>query len=312
MEVVRAEVMGLCFGVRDALRVIERVDRPDEVTIHGELVHNEVVLIDLENRGFRRTEESDRLGLPETPRVLITAHGISNQERARLQAAGRTLIDTTCPLVSRAHEAAVGLSREGYHVLLIGRRGHVEVIGIIEDLASHDVVERSEEVTVYPFPRLGVVCQTTTPQSLAEEVHAAIVARNPTAEVRFVDTVCRPTKDHQKALEELLDRVEAVVVVGGKNSNNTRALTERCRARGRRAWQVSGPSEVDPRWFDGMTRVGLTAGTSTLDSTVDDVERAILEATDGPASVIAKETCASGPRILESVGPGSPRGGGRA
>ncbi|MGE3821283.1 MAG: 4-hydroxy-3-methylbut-2-enyl diphosphate reductase, partial [Isosphaeraceae bacterium] len=221
MEVLRAEVMGLCFGVRDALRIIDRVERPTEVTIHGELVHNEVVLIDLENRGFGRTEEANRQGVPETSQVLITAHGISDRERERLRNAGRTLIDTTCPLVTRAHEAAVGLSREGYHVLLIGRRGHVEVLGIVEDLASYSLIETSADVTTYPHPRLGIVCQTTTSEALVAEIRARIAERNPSAEIRFIDTVCRPTKDHQRALEELLDRVEAVVVVGGKNSNNT-------------------------------------------------------------------------------------------
>ena len=113
MKVLTAEVLGMCFGVRDALNILAEVQRPGEVTVHGELVHNEQVLEQLHARGFRMTREEARRPLPVTPRVMITAHGVSDVERARLEAAGKTLIDTTCPLVSRVHKAAQGL-REDY------------------------------------------------------------------------------------------------------------------------------------------------------------------------------------------------------
>src|SRR5262249_59809540 len=106
--------------------------------------------------------------------VLITAHAISNRERARLENAGKTLLDTTCPLVARAHDAAQRLQREGYHVLVIGRRGHVEVQGIIEDLESFDVIQGPEEVRAYPFDRLGIMCQTTTPVPMVQAVRDAV------------------------------------------------------------------------------------------------------------------------------------------
>src|SRR3954454_19447678 len=119
MRGIRAEVLGLCFGVRDALAIMKRVDRPEEVTIHGELVHNPIVLHQLERRGFRTSDEANREVRAETPVVLITAHGVSDAERLRLEQAGKRLIDTTCPLVVRAHRAAITLRDEGYHVLLI-------------------------------------------------------------------------------------------------------------------------------------------------------------------------------------------------
>jgi 4-hydroxy-3-methylbut-2-enyl diphosphate reductase len=103
MKIIKADVLGMCFGVRDALAIIEDVERPDAVTIHGELVHNEKILDDLSERGFRMIGESQRRPLPVTQTVLITAHGISDKERARLKDAGKELIDTTCPLVTRAH-----------------------------------------------------------------------------------------------------------------------------------------------------------------------------------------------------------------
>jgi 4-hydroxy-3-methylbut-2-enyl diphosphate reductase len=277
MRVIRAEVMGLCFGVRDALEIVDRIAEPEAVTIHGELVHNEVVQGRLAARGFAMRDEARRReSSPETPVVLITAHGISDRERRRLEAEGKVLIDTTCPLVARAHQAAKALQADGYHVLVLGRRGHVEVEGIVGDLDESHVIESAEEVGVYPYPRLGIVCQTTMTEDRVARMRAAIVERNPDAEIKFVDTVCLPTKEHQRALERLLDRVEAVVVVGGRNSNNTRELVARCRDRGRPALHVQSVDELDPAWFKGFATVGLTAGTSTLPETIEEVHRALV------------------------------------
>lgn len=276
MQVIKADVLGMCFGVRDALAVIENVDLPECVTIHGELVHNEKVLAHLEARGFRQATETGRRSLPVTDTVLVTAHGISQAERGRLEQAGKRLVDTTCPLVSRAHAAAQKLQKEGYHVLVIGKPGHVEVQGIIEDLRSYDVIEKVADVRSYPFKRLGIMCQTTTPVRHAEAIRAAVVARNPHAGVRYLDTICHPTKDHQKALERLLGRVQAMVVVGGSKSNNTRQLVERCREHGVAAYHVQSAADVQAWWFDGIETVGLTAGTSTLDATIQEVHEALM------------------------------------
>jgi 4-hydroxy-3-methylbut-2-enyl diphosphate reductase len=275
MRVIRADVMGMCFGVRDALKAIGRIATPELVTIHGQLVHNEVVLDGLAERGFRRVGERDRSEVPETPTVLVTAHGVSDRERERLRRTGKAILDTTCPLVTRVHQAALRLEREGYHVLVIGVRSHVEVRGVVEDLTSFTVVGSADEVRTYAAQRLGIVCQTTAPESLVARVRAAVAAKNPGAEFRFVDTVCLPTKEHQRALDRLIDQVEAVVVVGGTESNNTRALAARCEARGKPALRVASADGLDPAWFRGLTCVGLTAGTSTLDSTIDEVDAAI-------------------------------------
>ena len=284
MRVIVAEVSGMCFGVRDALKRIAEVEAPGRVTIHGELVHNEVVLDRLDARGFARVGEEERGGVPATPEVLITAHGISDAERRRLEGAGKRLIDTTCPLVTRVHRAARALAAEGYHILVVGRPGHVEVRGIVEDLERCDVLASPADVRTYSSARLGVVCQTTATEANVREIRDAISERNPTAEVRFVDTVCHPTKDHQRALEGLLDRVDAVVVVGGRNSNNTRALAERSRARGIPALHVQGPADLDPGFFAGCETVGLTAGTSTLDETIEAVRRALVAMSGGDAA----------------------------
>jgi 4-hydroxy-3-methylbut-2-enyl diphosphate reductase len=288
MQIVRADVLGMCFGVRDALAFTEAVEHPESVTIHGELVHNEKVLQRLESRGFRQRTEGHRRSLPVTETVLITAHGISRRERERLLAAGKQLLDSTCPLVTRAHDAAQRLQAEGYHVLVIGRPGHVEVQGIVEDLESYTLIPDAESVIAYPHGRLGVMCQTTTPTEQADAILSAIRRKNPHADVKFADTICHPTKEHQQALEDLLGRVEAVVVVGGKNSNNTRQLVDLCRTHGVPAFHVQGPEDVRPEWFEGIERVGLTAGTSTLAETIDAVESTLREIRVGEPSGVSR------------------------
>jgi 4-hydroxy-3-methylbut-2-enyl diphosphate reductase len=276
MRVITARANGMCFGVKNALETLSRIESPGEVTIYGELVHNPEVLAGLGRRGFPMAAEADR-GVPATPAVLVTAHGVSDRQRALLLAAGKTVVDTTCPLVRRAHLAARGLAREGRHVIVIGRPGHVEVRGLTGDLPGFDVVEGPEDVRRWPHPRLGVIAQTTTPEDRAKAVLRAVAERNPDADVRYVDTVCRPTKDRQAALRELLARVQLLVVVGGRNSNNTRELAASARDAGIPALHVTGAADLHPLDFDGVEVVGLTAGTSTPPETVAAVRRALLQ-----------------------------------
>ena len=271
MNVLLAEEMGMCFGVRDALKVLDGIEDPRDVTIHGQLVHNEVVLRQLATRGFNMAEESERQRLPQSNAVLVTAHGISNRERDRLERAGKTLIDTTCPLVKRVHETALRMQRDGCHVLLIGRSGHVEVRGIVEDLERFDVIESPAEARVYPAQKLAVICQTTVAPRTVTAVQAAIVAANPQAEIRFVDTTCQPTRNRQRSVEKLIPLVQSMVVVGGQNSNNTRELVDLCRQRGLKTFQVRDANDLRAEWFRGIDCVGLTAGTSTLDETIGEV-----------------------------------------
>lgn len=270
MQVLRADEMGMCFGVRDALAALGRVDDPRTVTIHGELVHNPEVLGLLDRTGFQRSPEVGRQ-LPATPLVAVTAHGISDRERARLRAAGKTLVDTTCPLVRKAHDAAQSLQAEGRRVIVVGRRDHVEVRGLIEDLHDPVVVAGLADIVRWPEARLGVVCQTTTQTDVAMALVTAIRAANPDADVRYIDTICAPTKARIEALLALLPRVDALVVVGGPDSNNTRQLVLRSEHHGVRTCHVAHVRELDPRWFDGVHTVGLTAGTSTLPRTIEEV-----------------------------------------
>lgn len=275
MNIIRAEEMGMCFGVRDALKIIDAIGDPTQVTIHGELVHNPVVTRRLAEVGFRQLPEGGREVAAPTPLVLITAHGVSDAERRRLEAAEKRLIDATCPLVRRVHEAAKALEAEGRHVLLIGKPGHVEVQGVVGDLGRCDVIGAVDQVRRYESRRLGIVCQTTMPPDVVVEVSDRIRLLNLEADIRLVDTVCLPTRMRQQAMHELIRRVDAVVVVGGRNSNNTRHLVELCRRYQTPAYRVESASDLEPEWFADLSTIGLTAGTSTLDETIEEVHQAL-------------------------------------
>ncbi len=277
MLILQARAMGMCFGVEDALELAHSLERPDEVTILGEIVHNPQVQRDMEQRGFHLQPEDQRATLPTSTRVLVTAHGISERFRQRLRSSGKDIVDTTCPLVVRVHKAAAFLAQQGFRLVLVGKRGHVEVLGITEDYPETVVCSGPDEVPKDLGPRLAVLAQTTTPPSLYQAVAEAVRARNPHSEVRQVDTVCRPTRDRQQAIRELLTRVEAVVVVGGPRSNNTLRLLEQAQQAGLPAWRVEGPEELKADWFRGIHRLGLTAGTSTPRSAIEGVHRRLLQ-----------------------------------
>jgi 4-hydroxy-3-methylbut-2-enyl diphosphate reductase len=168
------------------------------------------------------------------------------------------------------------LEAEGRYVLVIGKPGHVEVQGVVEDLGYCDVIGGVDQVRRYESRRLGMVCQTTMPPDVVAEVSDRVRLLNTEADIRLIDTVCLPTRMRQQAMHELIRRVEAVVVVGGRNSNNTRRLVELCRRQQVPAHQVESASDLDPEWFVGLSTIGLTAGTSTLDETIEEVHRALV------------------------------------
>ncbi len=275
MRVRTAEHMGMCFGVRDAIELAVRLTRQGPLTILGDLVHNPDVVARLDAAGAGRAGRPEEV---ETRAVLLTAHGTAQHVKQRLREEGRQVHDAACPLVKRVHLALDRLIEEGRHPVVVGQRDHVEVRGLVGDLPEHTVVLSEADIEhLKGRPRLGVVAQTTQPLERVEELVRAIRRRFPEADVRFVDTVCQPTKDRQEAIRKLVEETAVVVVVGGPDSNNSRKLTEYARSRGRTAYQVARADELRPEWFEGMEVVGLTAGTSTPDDVIAEV-RAWLEA----------------------------------
>lgn len=278
MNVILAEHFGMCFGVRDAIAEAERLAADGPLTILGELVHNPVVRERLAQQHVREGD-LNQPGSVDGTRVMITAHGASDTSREAWRAAGYTLADGTCPLVHRAHEQLRRLVADGYFPVVIGQHGHVEVRGLSGDFPEALVIDSAAEIVRLPSEatRFGVISQTTQPIERVRALVAAIREARPTAEVKFCDTVCQPTKNRQTALETLLASCDTIVIVGGRASNNTRQLVEKARAAGRRALHIERPAELRPEWLAGARTVGLTAGTSTLPETVEAVHARLRE-----------------------------------
>jgi len=280
MKVRMAEHLGMCFGVRDAIDTALGLAKKGSVTILGDLVHNPDVVAQMEAAGAVRARKPEEV---HTKTVLLTAHGTPRSVKQQLQQGGFEIHDAACPLVTRVHQAIEKLRLEGRHPVIIGQAGHVEVQGLVGDLDEYTIVLGEEDLQqLAGRPRLGVVAQTTQPLTTVLELVAAMRRRFPKADVRFIDTVCQPTKERQQALRDLAEECDVVVVVGGPDSNNSRKLTELARQLGRPAYQVAGAGELRPEWFAGARVVGLAAGTSTPDPIIQEV-RARLENLDEKA-----------------------------
>ena len=272
MTIHTARAYGLCFGVRDAIAQARSLARREPVTILGELAHNPLVNQQLREAGVAQAD-LDTADPVSTRTVLITAHGASATARAAWAARGHRVEQATCPLVHRAHDALRKLVEAGHRPLILGQRGHVEVRGLAGDYPGVLIIHTEADFhEVPPRGSFGVISQTTQPIDRVHALLAGLRAARPEAEFHFIDTVCQPTKDRQAALNELIATCDVIIAVGGRNSNNTRHLAETARARGRTAYHVEGPEQVQARWFDGVRSVGLTAGTSTLPETVRAVE----------------------------------------
>jgi (E)-4-hydroxy-3-methyl-but-2-enyl pyrophosphate reductase (IPP and DMAPP forming) len=270
MKVILAKHFGVCFGVRDALQQAEESAQRGELTILGEMVHNPIAKERLAALGAIESS----LDAPEarTKRVMITAHGASDRAVAAWRDRGHEIIDGTCPLVHHAHEALRELVEQGDHPIVIGKRDHVEVRGLIGDFPDASVIEETPDIESLPsVSAFGVVAQTTQPIDRVRRLVDELKTNRPEAIVHFRDTVCQPTKNRQEALRALLSEVDAVVVIGGKNSNNTLQLLSTCRKAGTPSFHIERVEELRASWFEGFETVGVTAGTSTLRETVEAV-----------------------------------------
>jgi 4-hydroxy-3-methylbut-2-enyl diphosphate reductase len=273
MRILRATHLGMCFGVRDAIDLA--LNQREPVTVLGDLVHNETVLRQLRARGVRIERQPEAVG---TPTVMITAHGASEKAKARVREHAPKVLEATCPLVHHAHRAVQTLVRQGYHPVIIGQRDHVEVRGLTEDLAECDVILTAEDVArLQERQRFGIASQTTQPIERVRQLVALVRQQFPNAEVRFIDTVCQPTKLRQNAAIELAQRCDVVVVIGGANSNNTRELVATCAQHCPRVYHVQTAADLDANWFAGAETAGITAGTSTPDEVIDAVEQRLRE-----------------------------------
>ena len=304
VQVIRATDMGFCMGVRRAVQIMESEARPDAPVFSvGEIVHNPHVVKHLEDVGVHQLPGPDEvegdIGVAtaervQTGRIAITAHGVGERVIRQLEQSGLDIVDTTCPIVTRAQRYAQKFVRDGWHLMVFGDPGHKEVRGIMgwtldDSGVSRATIVDSPDIGVlrgvidsFPggFPnKVGVMVQTTHKvEDFAKFVsNLMLLQRDHNFELHVVNTLCHATTAQQEAAANLAQTVQVMLVVGGKKSANTRHLAEVCREQGAAAYHIEGPEEIQPSWFLNVDRVGLTAGASTPDSSIDAVEQRVRE-----------------------------------
>lgn len=276
MEVILAKHQGFCGGVRRAVEMAEAAARqhPGGVQTWGPLIHNPQVVGRLEQAGVGVSEDLRTLG---GEAFVVSAYGV---EHAVLQTArdrGMTVIDATCPVVTRAHSLAFKLVEEGYQVIAVGDHGHPEMVTLKEALGDRVTVihTREEAAALKLRGRIGVISQTTQSMENFRQIVGDIALR--TKEMKVVNTLCPAITVRQEEADVLVEKVDALVVVGGHRSSNTTRLAEIGRARGLPTHHIEVAAEIDPAWFRGIRRVGIMSGASTPDWIIVEVVARLQE-----------------------------------
>ncbi len=262
LEVKISESAGFCWGVERALELALKAaeEAPGPVRSLGPLIHNPGVIADLEKRGVHVVVDPGEAGKGT---VILRSHGVPREVKDQLVATQTVVVDATCRFVKSAQEKAAKLRRQGYFVVILGERDHPEVLALRsyagqESLVVESPADLPEEL---PSARVGVVVQTTQSQEHLAELVENLAPR--TRELLVHNTICSATEQRQTAAMAMAEQVDAVVVVGGRNSGNTRRLAELCAARQPKTFHVESADELDPAWFRGLSVVGVTAGAST-------------------------------------------------
>jgi 4-hydroxy-3-methylbut-2-enyl diphosphate reductase len=276
MKVKRAEKYGFCSGVRIAdIKVKRFAGAGNRGAILGQVVHNERVVEEMDRLGVRTVNAIEE---GEEPTIVFSAHGVPDSFHRKARERGLEILDTTCKFVYDIHHESRQALEQGYHLLFIGDPAHREVIGYTHDLEPstfHIVKTRDQarEVDWKRFPRLKVFYQTTLNADDFEDVVRYIEQQT---SLSRADTICYATKENQDAARVLAEdpEIEVIVVVGGKRSANTKHLWEICSAR-KPSYLIQGSGDLQPEWFQGVSTVGVTAGASTPDYVIEEVESAL-------------------------------------
>ena len=274
-EVILAEPRGFCAGVDRAIEIVERAIAKfgAPIYVRHEIVHNTYVVNELKAKGAIFIEElSD---VPPGATLVFSAHGVSKAVQHEAEARGFTIFDATCPLVTKVHVEVAKLAKEGFEFIMIGHKGHPEVEGTMGQLASgiHLVEDVADVATVQPAQteKLAVVTQTTLSVDDAAEIAAAVRARFPAVREPKQQDICYATQNRQDAVKIMSPQVDLVIVVGSPTSSNSNRLRELAQRLGTESYMVDSAAELRAEWFEGKSRVGLTAGASAPEVLVREV-----------------------------------------
>ncbi len=273
--VIRSRVMGFCMGVKAVIKKVDlevEADSERPLYTYGPLIHNRLVIEKLQKQGVKALEHPDQ-GSGGT--LVIRAHGIHPAVRSDFENAGYRIVEGTCPRVLKSQQTVSEYSEKGWFIIIVGDRDHGEVRAIRGCAQNSAVVLTEEEAAQLEIPdKTLVIAQTTL--SLTEYNNICDILSEKNKNIMIVESICPATQERQRSLDELLLQVDAVVVVGGKNSANTRRLYVKARNSGKPSWLIEEISDLPPE-ITKYRRIGITAGASTPDWIIDDIEKALLE-----------------------------------
>jgi 4-hydroxy-3-methylbut-2-enyl diphosphate reductase len=284
MDVIVADNAGFCFGVKRAIKMAnETLDQASgTVQALGPLIHNPQVVGAFQRRGLQVMAGVEDLTPGAT--VVIRSHGVGPDVKRDAESKGAKVVDTTCPFVMKAQEYAARLITDGYKCVVIGDAKHPEVVGIVAHTDGKAIVlDTVAEAEALKFiPRMGVVFQTTHSIKHVQDVVGALLKRG--KEIRVFNTLCGATTAMQKTAIELAPEVDAMVVIGGRQSANTAQLAEVCRRVNSRVLQIESAAELTPEWFAGIRKVGGSAGASTPDEVIAEVVDRLTQMEPAPTA----------------------------
>lgn len=304
MDIKVARHAGFCFGVKKAIEIAEEVAQKNNgIYVLGQLVHNEKVINNLEEKGIIFVENIN--DIPQNAVTVLRAHGEPGTTYQILEGKsivkGKNLNDATCPLVTLVHNVAIKLKSNGYEVIIFGKHNHPEAIGTSYHLKGKDtfIVEHEddfEQVTDYikknNFAKIAIISQTTMSvagyKKLVENINSnfeskfveiPLALKNLDIKYGFVDTICNPTKQRQSDIDELASDRDVIIVIGGRNSSNSKELYAKAKEFGVESHFIQGSEQIQKEWLSGKEKIGVTAGASTPDYLIDEVVERIKEIT---------------------------------
>lgn len=269
MKILVAKDAGYCFGVRDAVKLAKKSGADyDEVYMLGDIVHNEQVVSDLSKKGSKVVKNLDEI--PKDKPVLFRAHGTDPETWKAAQKKKLNIIDATCPLVTEIHEEIKSLEEEGRRTIIIGDHNHDEVVGIASQVKNAIIISNAEEaLSLKKMKRAGVVSQST---QMIENVQEILnILSEKVYDLRFVNTICYPTRRNHEQIKKLADTCDLMVIIGSYTSANSKRLTQLSLARNKNSFQVTCADELKESWFSNIGSVGISAGASTPDDLIADV-----------------------------------------
>lgn len=278
MEIILAKRAGFCFGVKRATQMaFEAAEKGDNTYSLGPIIHSPQVVSRLENMGVKVLKDLDDIAAGT---IIVRSHGVTSSELEAAVLKNLEVVDATCPFVKKAQEHVQSLSEEGYDVVVVGDADHPEVQGIVSYTKGKVyVVGSEEEASRLPkMKKIGIVAQTT--QSFENLKHVVLECLLRGTEIRIYNTICDATAVRQQEAMSLAREVDCMLVIGGYNSANTKRLAEVCAEIQPRTHQIETAQEIDPSWFNGVAKVGVTAGASTPKWLIDEVVERVGEIDD--------------------------------